>query len=147
MAESSVRGTTGAALPETGAGRLGDVPTRDLVKEIARKASLLARKEVALARSELKEDLKAEIRMASGLGVAGACAICAVNLLLVAVVFALLEAGVMRGWLAALLLAALVLAVGTAAGLVGWNGRVRRPLAATRRSIEENVKWAKKRMG
>ena len=147
MAESSVRGTTGAALPETGAGRLGDVPTRDLVKEIARKASLLARKEVALARSELKEDLKAEIRMASGLGVAGGCAICAVNLLLVAVVFALLEAGVMRGWLAALLLAALVLAVGTAAGLVGWNGRVRRPLAATRRSIEENVKWAKKRMG
>ena len=84
--------------------------------------------------------------MASGLGVAGGCAICAVNLLLVALVFALFEARVMRGWLAALLLAALVLAVGTAAGLVGWNGRVRRPLAATRRSIEENVKWAKKRM-
>ena len=146
MAESSVHGTTGAVFPETRTGRLDSVPTKDLVKEIARKASLLARKEVALARSELKEDLRAEIKMASGLGVAGGCALCTLNLLLVAVVFALFEAGVMRGWLAALLLAAVVLAIGTVAGLVGWNERVRQPLAATRRSIEENVKWAKKRM-
>ena len=120
--------------------------TRDLVTELARKAGELARKEVALAKSEVKEDLRAEIKMASGLGVAGVCALLTVQMLLVALVLGLSEAGVLSGWLAALVVAAVVLAIGTAAGLIGWGKRVRRPLAATRRSVEENVRWVKERM-
>lgn len=126
--------------------RLRDRTTRDLVTELARKAGELARKEVALAKSEVKEDLRAEIKMASGLGVAGVCALITVQMLLVALVFGLAEAGVLRGWLAALIVAAVVLAIGTAAGLIGWGKRVRKPLAATRRSVEENVRWVKERM-
>ncbi len=120
--------------------------TRDLVTELARKAGELARREVALAKSEVKEDLRAEIKMASGLGVAGVCALITIQMLLVALVLGLSEAGVLSGWLAALVVAAVVLAIGTAAGLIGWGKRVRKPLSATRRSVEENVRWVKERM-
>jgi hypothetical protein len=132
--------------PAGTAGNLRGRSAKELVAELAAKASLLAKKEIALAKSEAKEDLRREIRTASGLGVAGVCALCTLNLLLVAGVFALAEAEVMRGWLAALLVAAVVLVVGTAAGLVGWKKRVRDPLDATRRSLEENVRWAKERL-
>jgi uncharacterized membrane protein YqjE len=125
---------------------LHGLSTRDVVTELAKKASELARKEVALAKSELKEDLRAEVRMASGLGVAGLCAIVTLPTLLVALILGLSEAGVMRGWLAALLVSAVVLAIGTAAGLVGWAKRVRTPLGATRRSVQDNLKWVKERI-
>jgi hypothetical protein len=122
------------------------LPLRDLVSEIARKASLLARTEIELAKTEAKDDLRKEIKMAGGLGVAGICALVTVVMLLVTAAFALQEAGVMAGWLASLLLAAAVLAIGTIAGLWGWAKRVRRPLDTTRRSMQENVRWAKDRI-
>jgi peptidoglycan/LPS O-acetylase OafA/YrhL len=120
--------------------------TRDIVGELARKASELARAEVALAKAEVKRDLRSEIKMASGLGVAGLCAIWTVSLLLVAIVFALSESGLMPGWAASLVVAAVVLAIGTVAGLIGWAKRVRKPMEATRRSVEENLRWAKERI-
>ena len=122
------------------------LPTRDLVTELARKASELARAEVALAKAEVKQDLRSEIKMASGLGIAGVCAILTIAMLLVAAVFGIAEAGWAPGWLAALIVAAVVLAIGTVAGLVGWGKRVKAPLDSTRRSLEENVKWAKERI-
>jgi len=122
------------------------LPTRDLVTEIARKASALVRKEIELARNEVKEDLRAEAMMAGGLGVAGICALLALQMLLVAAAFALQESGALPGWLASIVIAAVVLAVGTTAGLWGWAKRVRRPLDTTRRSLQENVRWAKNRI-
>jgi hypothetical protein len=133
--------STQAARPE-----LHRLATRDLVTELARKAQELARTEVALAKAEVKADLRSEIKMASGLGIAGVCAIWTVSLLLVAVVFGIVEAGWLPGWAAALVVAGVVLAVGTIAGLVGWSKRVRTPLGRTRRSLEDNVKWAKERI-
>jgi uncharacterized membrane protein YqjE len=120
--------------------------TRDLVTEVARKASELARKEFELAKAEAKADLRSGIKMASGLGVAGVCALVTLQLLLVALVLALMEGEVMPGWAAALLVAAVVLAIGTVAGLWGWAKRVRNPLDTTRRSVKENVEWAKERI-
>lgn len=120
--------------------------TKDLVTQLAQKASLLVKKEIELAKSELKEDVRTEIKMASGLGVAGVCALFTVQLLLVAVVFALFEGGVLPGWAASLVVAAVVLAVGTAAGLWGWAKRVRQPLDTTRRSLQDNVRFAKERI-
>ena len=131
---------------QSGRAELRRVGTKDLMSELARKASELARAEVALAKAEVKSDLRAEIKMASGLGIAGVCALLALGLLLLAVVLGIAEAGWMPGWAAALVVAAVVLAIGTAAGLIGWSKRVRSPLDATRRSIEENVKWAKERI-
>jgi uncharacterized membrane protein YqjE len=116
------------------------------VTELARKASSLARKEVELAKSELRADLKTELSMASGLGIAGVCALLALALLLMALVLGLAEAGVWSGWAGALIVAAVVLAIGTVAGLVGWARRVRSPLQATRRTLEDDLRFAKERM-
>ncbi len=123
--------------------RLG---TKDLVTEVARKASALAKKEVELAKAELKADLRNEVKMAGGLGAAGLCAIWGVELLLVAVVLALMESGLLPGWAAALIVAAVVFAVGAGVGLWGWSRRVRKPLDTTRHSLQEDVRWAKERI-
>ena len=141
MEEQRQRGEAPAAGPPD----LRRLSTRELVVHLASKASLLARKEVALAKSEVREDLRSEIRMASGLGGAGVCALLVLQLLLVALVLGLAEAGVLRGWLAALVVAAVVLAVGSVAGLLGWSRRVRQPLGATRRSLTEGMRWVKER--
>jgi len=126
--------------------RLRALALRDLLSELLRKGSLLARKEVELARAEARQDLRAEIRMAGGLGVAGVCALLAMELLLVALVLGLAESGVLPGWGAALVVAAIVLAVGAGAGAWGWAKRVRRPLDSTRRSLVEGVRWAKEQV-
>ena len=125
---------------------LRGLTARELVTELAQKASLLVRKEIELAKAEAREQIRTEVKAASGLGVAGVCALLALNMLLVALVAALAQGGVMSGWLAALVVAAVVLAIGTVAGLIGWSKRVRKPLPATRRSVEENVRWAKERV-
>jgi uncharacterized membrane protein YqjE len=135
-----------SAPPGGGTDPLRGARTKDLVAELGRKGRLLARKEVELAKVEIKADLHREVRMASGLGVAGLCAIFTVQLLLVAVVLALMQAGLLPGWAAALVVAAVVLAVGTAAGLWGWARRVRAPLETTRRSLREDVRWAKEQI-
>lgn len=126
--------------------RLRALPTRQLVTELTQKAWLLAHQEVALARSEVREDLRSELSMAGALGAAGVCGIMTLQLLLLALVLGLAEAGVVRGWVAALLAAAVVLAIGTVTGLIGWGKRVRTPLDATRRSVREDVRWVKKHL-
>ena len=75
---------------------------------------------------------------------AGLCAIWAVGMMLVAVALAL--GTVLPEWAAALIVAGGVLMVGTIAGLVGWGKRVRNPMETTRRSIKEDVQWAKERI-
>jgi uncharacterized membrane protein YqjE len=141
-------------LIETGAHReaphapdpLREMRTRDLFGELARKVTLLARKEVELARAEVRADFRREVRTAGGLGVAGLCALFTVQLLLVAIVLALMEGGTLPGWAAALVVAAVVLAIGTVAGLWGWARRVRKPLDTTRRSLQEDVRWAREQI-
>jgi hypothetical protein len=117
---------------------------RELVGHVVDSATLLAKKEIELAKSELRRDLKAEVSMAKGLGIAGVCALCTLNMFLVAAAFAL--AHVVADWAAALIVAAAVLAVGTIAGTVGWKKRVTSPLESTRRSLKEDARWARERL-
>ena len=117
---------------------------KELLKHVVDNATLLAKKEVELAKLEIRRDLKAEVAMAKGLGVAGLCAIWTVSMMLVAGALAL--GLVLPEWAAALIVAAAVLAVGTIAGLVGWGKRVKSPLEATRRSLKEDALWAKERL-
>ncbi len=136
----------GGDVPPDGNERLRRRPLRDLVAELTRTGRQLARKELELVRAEARLDLRSEVMMAGGLGVAGVCALLVVQLLLVAVVLALMEAGLLPGWAAALVVAAVVLLVGTAAGLWGWARRVRKPMETTRRSVQESVRWAKEQV-
>jgi len=117
---------------------------RQLLAHVLEGGALLAKKEFELAKTELRADLKKEVAMAKGLTAAGICALCTLNLLLVAIAMAL--GGVMVEWGAALIVAAAVLLLGTAVGLIGWGKRVKEPLEATRRSLKEDVTWAKERL-
>ena len=124
--------------------RLESMSNKELLQHITQNAVLLAKKEVELAKAELKADLKKEVAMAKGLGVAGLCAIWTVSMMLVAAAMALGTA--IPEWAAALVVAAGVLLFGTIAGLVGWGKRVKEPLETTRRTIKEDVQWAKERI-
>ena len=135
------RDGTAGELHANGAGELG---TAELLRQITAKSALLARKEIELARTEIKMDFESVLTMGKALGLAGVLAVTTLNLLLVGAVFGL--APYMEGWLAALLLAGATLLVAVAVGVFGWKRRVRRPLERTRRTLEEDAKWAKERL-
>jgi len=118
--------------------------TRQLLTQLIETVTLLVRKEVELARAEIRADVKAELSMVTLLVAGGVVAVFGVNMLLVAAVFALTVW--MPGWLAALAVAVLLLVIGGVIGLVGWQRRVSVPLAVTRKVMKEDVQWAKERL-
>jgi uncharacterized membrane protein YqjE len=118
--------------------------TGELINQLVKQTSELVKTEVALARAEIKEDIRNEVKMASGLGVAAVCALCTLNMLLVAVAMAL--ATRIAPWASALIVAAVVLAVGTVAGIVGWAKRVRAPMEKTQKTLKEDLQWARERI-
>jgi len=118
--------------------------TRQLLGQLLETVSLLVTKELELARAEIRADVKSELGMVKLLVAAGVVAVFAVNMLLVAAVFALTP--VMPGWLAALVVAAVLALIGLVLGLVGWQRRVSVPLAVTRKTMKEDMQWAKERL-
>jgi hypothetical protein len=116
--------------------------TPQLMGEAAREAVALVKSELALARAELKADLKSEVTAATGLSVAALAALLMVNLLLVAAVLGL--ATVMPGWLAALIVAAVIGLGGGIAGAIGWK-HIKMPLVRTRESLEQDARFMKER--
>jgi hypothetical protein len=120
-----------------------NLSTAELVKEITTQVGQLAKKQIELAKAELKTDLKTEAVAVGGLGVAALAALAGVNLLLVTVVFALAE--VMPGWGAGLIVSGAVFLFAALAAAFGWNKRVKKPLARTRETIEEDVRIVKER--
>ena len=124
--------------------QMTQLSNRELLGNVIDSATQLAKKEIELAKSELRADIKKEVAMAKGLGVAGLCALWAVSLMLVACAMALGK--VLPEWAAALIVSGVVLAVGTLAGLVGWGKRVKKPMEATLRTLKEDALWAKERL-
>lgn len=121
-----------------------DLSTIELVKEIAAEVGHLVQKQIELARTELKADLKAEATMMGGLGIAAFGAAAAVNLLLVTVVLVLAQA--MPGWQAGLLVSGAVILIAAIVAVVAWKRRVRSPLARTQRTLREDVEWTRERL-
>jgi len=117
---------------------------RDLLGEITGKVTLLAKKEVELARTELGADLASELAMGKGLAVAAVMGILGVNMLLVAAAFAL--AVYLPAWLAAVLIGAVLVVMAGILGYVSWMRRVTEPLVATRKTLREDAQWAKERL-
>jgi Putative Actinobacterial Holin-X, holin superfamily III len=126
------------------AGNPRALSTRQLLGRIAEAGSLLVRKEVELAREELKADIRAELSSAKLLAGAFVGALMGIICFLLAGVFVL--AWWMQAWVAALVVGALVLGVSVAFGLLGWSRLVRAPLAVTRKTVTEDIQWAKERL-
>jgi hypothetical protein len=115
-----------------------------LIHEIMGKVTLLAKKEIELAKVEVKADLESELATAKGLAFAALVTELGLSMLLVALVFAL--ATVMPGWLAGLLLGGGLTVIGAVLGYVSWTRRVTTPLALTRKTIREDTQWVKERL-
>ena len=118
--------------------------TRELLADITTKVSLLVKKEVELATTEVKADLQKELSMVKALAAAVVAGLLGLNMLLVAAVFAL--AMKMPGWAAALIIGGVVLLIAMVLGSFGWSRRVTNPLAMTRKTLKEDVQWAKERV-
>ena len=122
----------------------GALSNRQLISDITAKASLLVRKEIDLAKAELYADLQAQVGVAKTLGIAGVAMLCGLNLLLVAAALAL--ATIMPGWAAALIIAGVALCFGAVTGYLGWRRMVTNPLALTRQTLKEDMRWVKERL-
>ena len=118
--------------------------TRQLLAQLLETVSLLVTKEVELARAELKADVNRELDMVKLLAAGGIVALFGVNMLLVAAVFAL--SAWIPGWAAALGAAVVLLAIAGLLAFIGWKRRVSAPLALTRKTVKEDVQWAKERL-
>jgi hypothetical protein len=131
-------------ISRAGMARAENLSTRELVAEIMGKASLLVKKEVELAKNEVQADLRSELAMAKAIAAGVVAGLLGVNTLLVAVVLGL--ATRMPGWLAALVVGGVILIIAAVVAWVGWSWRVRTPLAVTRKTLKEDVQWAKERV-
>ena len=127
-----------------GNGTARSLSLRELIGEITAKVTLLAKKEVELAKTELKADLTSELATVKGLGVAVLVGVLGLDMFLMAIVLAL--AAYLPGWLAALLIGGVLVIVAGILGYASWTRRVTSPLAATRRTLKEDAQWAKERL-
>ena len=118
--------------------------TGELLGELFKQSAELVKKEIALAHAEMRADLAREVKAAEGLGAAAVCGLCGLNLLFLAAVLALAQ--VLPGWVAALIVAGVVLAAGGLVARLGWAQRVVHPLERTRKTLKEDVQWAKERL-
>lgn len=123
-------------------GGLGERPLGELVKELAELGSTLVRREIALAKVEMREKGNAAQTAAVMLGSAGVLACLAAGGLTLALVAALATAIAL--WLAALIVAGAYLAAAVALGLTGRQ-RLRSstpPMPEqTIETVKEDIEW------
>jgi uncharacterized membrane protein YqjE len=134
---SRPRGTPPTGTPAT-------LSTPQLLSAISRETQELIKTQIELVKAEVKADVARELSMVKALGVAALAVLAGVNLLLVTAVFAL--APMMPGWLAGLLVTAVVWMAGAGAAFYAWRVRVRKPLERSRRAVEQDVHWMKERL-
>jgi hypothetical protein len=123
--------------------RVAALSTPELITGLAAEVRELMRKEIELAKTEARADLKAELKSARWLGVAAVAALGFVNMLFVALALAL--AGRLSPPLAALIVAGGLL-VGTVVFALLGKGSLVAPLETTRKTLDENWTWAKNRI-
>ena len=123
--------------------RVSALSTPQLVAGLTAEMRELVRKEVDLAKAELRVDLKAEAKSAKWLGLAAVMALCFLNMLFVAT--ALLVARWISPPLAALVVAGALLLLTALFAMLGRASLVK-PLESTRRTLNESWAWAKDRI-
>ena len=123
--------------------RVTRLSTVQLLKEIASQGGLLVKKQIALAKTELKSDARTEAKVAGGLGLAAVGAIMTVTLLLVTAAFAL--ALVLPAWAAGLIVTGVVATFVAILAGVSWSRRIRKPLQRSRDELKQDVRFTKER--
>jgi uncharacterized membrane protein YqjE len=137
-------GATVATVAKAQTPDLHAASTVALLGELATQVSALAKKEIELAKVELREDLRQEVAAVSRLGIAGLAGFLTVNLLLVTGVLVLARS--MPVWGAGLLASGLTLLLAVFMGVSGWKKITRAPLERTRRTLKDDAQWTKERL-
>jgi hypothetical protein len=119
----------------------------DLLGDLGRQVSTLVRKEIDLARVEVSSSVGRLSRGAAMAGAGGALLYAGLLVLLAAAVLGLVEARV-DAWLAALIVAGFVLAVGAIVTSVGVRQMQRTDMAPkqTAETVRENVEFVREQM-
>jgi fatty acid desaturase len=117
-----------------------------LLSDLANETILLVRQEIALLKAEMREKFGRMGQGATALGVGAALALSGWFVLLACAVLAL--ATVMQPWLAALIVAVVVLAIGGILLLIGKKRLDTDNLVPRRtmRSLREDEEWIRERM-
>ena len=123
--------------------RITRLSNLQLVKEIISQVSLLAKRQIELAKAEIRADVRAEARVAGGLGLAAVGAIIVATLLLVTAALAL--SLVLPGWAAGLIVTGVVAIAVALVALFSWRRRVRTPLQHSRDELKRDVRFARER--
>ena len=123
---------------------LTEVPTRELVGRLAGEGLELVKKEVELAKAELRTEWKDEMAMALGLAASSVAAFLTLALLFTALTLALAES--MSGWAAALVAAGVALALSAVVAIIGWKMRAKTILGKTRKTLKEDAQWAQRQL-
>jgi inner membrane protein YhjD len=121
----------------------GERSTVDLVKSIGTDASLLVRKEIELAKQEVKEGIAARIKAIIAFSAAGIFGLFAFGFLLAAAAAGLDE--VLQPWASRLVVAGALLVVAGLGAMLGVPRLKSPPLAPvkTKETIREDVEWAR----
>jgi xanthine/uracil permease len=119
----------------------------DLLGDLGRQVSTLVRKEIDLARVEVTSSVGRMSRGAAMAGAGGALLYAGLLVLLLAIVLGLIQAG-MDAWLAALLVAVVVMAIGGLITSMGVKQMQSTELAPkqTAETVRENVEFVKEQM-
>jgi hypothetical protein len=123
--------------------RITRLSNLQLIKEIISQVSLLAKRQIELAKAEIRADVRAEARVAGGLGLAAVGAIIVATLLLVTAALAL--SLVLPGWAAGLIVTGVVAIAVALVALFSWRRRVRTPLQHSRDELKQDVRFARER--
>lgn len=137
---------TNGSGPQTHDEQLAQLPMAQLLRRLSDQTSLLVREEVALAKAELAEKGRRASRGAGMFGGAAVCAIYGVGALVTAAIVALSLA--VATWLAALIVAVVLLALAGIAALAGKRQvqQAGPPLPEqTVETVKEDVQWATSR--
>jgi uncharacterized membrane protein YqjE len=123
--------------------RITRLSNLQLVKEIVSQVTLLAKRQIELAKAEIRADVRAEAKVAGGLGLAAVGAIIVATLLLVTGALAL--SLVLPAWAAGLIVTGVVAIAVALVAFLSWRRRVRTPLQHSRDELKQDVRFARER--
>jgi hypothetical protein len=115
--------------------------TPDLIKDIAHEMKDLTRKQIELAVTEARADLRRELKAAANLGLGAVGAVVSVTLLLVTAAFAL--SLMLPAWAAGLVVSGAALLASAGVVLYARRKRVQAPLAHARQALHETAALVK----
>lgn len=115
----------------------GKMSTGELLRKVMSELRLLAKKEIALAKTESKVELRAQLSTAKVLAAAAVVALIGVNLLVASLVMGLF------GWQAGVAIGAVLMVFAGIAGYISWRNRKKDPVPETQKTLKEDVEWLK----